>query len=39
MSRLDPKAGMDDVLITCATEMNTDSDIAAYADALKKVLA
>jgi len=39
MSRLNPKAGMDDVLITCATEMNTDNDIAAYADALKKVLA
>jgi glycine dehydrogenase subunit 1 len=38
MSRLDPKAGMDDVLITCATEMNTDEDIAAYADALKDVL-
>ena len=39
MSRLDPKAGMDDVLITCATEMNTHDDIATYADALKKVLA
>jgi glycine dehydrogenase subunit 1 len=38
MSRLDPKAGMDDVLITCATEMNTDSDIGTYADALKRVL-
>ena len=38
MSRLNPKAGMDDVLITCATEMNTDADIAAYVDALKKVL-
>lgn len=38
MSRLNPRAGMDDVLITCATEMNTDEDIAAYADALKKVL-
>jgi hypothetical protein len=30
---------MDDVLITCATEMNTHDDIATYADALKKVLA
>jgi hypothetical protein len=30
---------MDDVLIACATEMNTDADIAAYADALKKVIA
>ena len=39
MSRLNPKAGMDDVLITCATEMNTDEDIAAYAKALKEVLA
>ena len=38
MSRLNPKAGMDDVIITCATEMNTDEDIAAYADALKKVI-
>ncbi len=39
MSRLNPKAGMDDVLIACATEMNTDEDIAAYANALKAVLA
>ena len=39
MSRLDPKAGMDDVIITCATEMNTEADIAVYADALKKVIA
>ncbi len=39
MSRLDPRAGMDDVLITCATEMNTDEDIAAFARALKEVLA
>ena len=38
MSRLNPKAGMDNVLITCATEMNTDEDIAAYAKALKEVL-
>ena len=38
MSRLNPNAGMDDVLITCATEMNTDADIAAYAKALKEVL-
>jgi glycine dehydrogenase subunit 1 len=38
MSRLNPKAGMDNVLITCATEMNTDEDIAAYVAALKKVL-
>jgi len=39
MQRLNPHAGMDDVLITCATEMNTDEDIAAYAAALKKVIA
>ncbi|MEQ1491337.1 MAG: glycine dehydrogenase, partial [Terricaulis sp.] len=38
MSRLNPKAGMDNVLITCATEMNTDEDIAAYAKALAEVL-
>ena len=38
MSRLNPRAGMDDVLITCATEMNTDADIAAYAKALREVL-
>ena len=38
MSRLNPRAGMDDVLITCATEMNTDEDISAYAKALKQVL-
>jgi glycine dehydrogenase subunit 1 len=38
MSRLNPHARMDDVLITCATEMNTEDDIAAYAKALKAVL-
>jgi glycine dehydrogenase subunit 1 len=38
MSRLNPHAGMDDVLIACATEMNTDADIAAYAKALKEVV-
>ncbi len=38
MSRLNPKGGMDNVLITCATEMNTDDDIAAYVKALKTVL-
>ena len=37
-SRLDPKAGMDNVLIACATEMNTDEDIATYAKALKEAL-
>jgi glycine dehydrogenase subunit 1 len=39
VSRLDPHAKMDDVLIACATEMNTDADIAAYVKALKAVLA
>jgi glycine dehydrogenase subunit 1 len=39
MSRLDPNAQMDDVLITCATEMNTDTDIAAYAKALAGAIA
>ncbi|WP_395644572.1 aminomethyl-transferring glycine dehydrogenase subunit GcvPA [Terricaulis sp.] len=38
MSRLDPKSGMDNVLIACATEMNTENDIASYAKALKEVL-
>src|SRR5262249_50411893 len=38
MSRLNPKAGMDDVIITCATEMNTDDDIGAYAKALTGAL-
>jgi glycine dehydrogenase subunit 1 len=39
MQRLNPKAGMDDVIITCATEMNTEDDIATYVAALKKVIA
>jgi glycine dehydrogenase subunit 1 len=39
MSRLNPNAGMHDVLIACATEMNTDADIAVYAKALKAALA
>jgi glycine dehydrogenase subunit 1 len=34
-SRLDPKAGMDDVLLVCATETTTTEDIAAFAQALK----
>jgi glycine dehydrogenase subunit 1 len=38
VSRLAPKAGMEDVLITCATEVNTDEDIAAYVAALRRVL-
>jgi glycine dehydrogenase subunit 1 len=39
VSRLDPAAGMDDVLIVCATETTTEADIAALADALTAVLA
>ena len=35
-ARLDPGAGMDDVLILCATETTTDEDIAALIDALNK---
>jgi glycine cleavage system P protein (glycine dehydrogenase) subunit 1 len=38
MSRLAPHARMDDVLITCATEMNTSTDTALYARALKEAL-
>src|SRR5262249_841682 len=30
VSRLNPNAGMDDVFIACATEMNTDDDIAVF---------
>jgi glycine dehydrogenase subunit 1 len=33
-SRLDPGAGMDDVLLVCATETTTAEDIAAFAEAL-----
>jgi len=38
-SRLDPAAGLDDVLLACATEMTTDEDIAALTDALCAELA
>jgi glycine dehydrogenase subunit 1 len=38
-SRLDPEAGMDDVLLVCATEVVTDADITILAKALTKVLA
>jgi len=33
-SRVDPSAGMDDVLLVCATETTTDEDISAFAEAL-----
>ena len=38
-SRLDPAAGMDDVLLVCATETTTDEDVAAFAAALKAEIA
>ncbi len=38
-SRLDPEAGLDDVLLVCATEMTTARDIAAFAGALKAEIA
>lgn len=37
-SRLDPAAGLDDVLLVAATETTPDSDIAFFAKALTKVL-
>ena len=39
VSRLAPDAGLDDVLVVAATEANTQDDIAAFAVALKEVLA
>ena len=39
VSRLDPKAGMDDVLLVCATETTPEADIAAFAAALAKEIA
>jgi glycine dehydrogenase subunit 1 len=38
-SRLDPGAGMDDVLLVCATETTTPEDIAAFAEALAPEIA
>jgi glycine dehydrogenase subunit 1 len=38
-ARLDPKAGLDDVLLVCATETTLPSDIAAFAQQLSEVLA
>src|SRR5690606_2467748 len=35
-SRLDPGAGLDDVLLLCATETTTSDDIAALKDALAR---
>ena len=38
-SRLDPKAGLDDVLLVCATETTPGADIAAFAAALTEEFA
>jgi len=38
-SRLDPRAGLDDVLLVCATETTTDEDIQGLAEALNAELA
>ncbi|HEY5071705.1 MAG TPA: aminomethyl-transferring glycine dehydrogenase subunit GcvPA [Caulobacteraceae bacterium] len=38
-SRLDPSAGMDRVLLVCATEMTTEADIADFARALRAEIA
>ncbi len=38
-SRLDPGAGMDDILLVCATETTTTEDIAAFAQALAEEIA
>jgi glycine dehydrogenase subunit 1 len=38
-SRLDPRAGLDNLLLAAATETTTDSDIATFVRALNEVLA
>jgi glycine dehydrogenase subunit 1 len=38
-SRLDPEAGLNDVLLVCATETTTAEDIDALAEALTAELA
>ncbi len=38
VSRLSPKAGLDDLIIVANTEVNTDDDRAAFVAALKEVL-
>lgn len=38
VSRLLPNAGLDDLILVAATEVNTDEDRAAYAQALSEVL-
>jgi glycine dehydrogenase subunit 1 len=39
VSRLDPSAGFDDVLLVCATETTTHADIEDFAEALSEELA
>jgi glycine dehydrogenase subunit 1 len=39
VSRLDPDAGLDDVLLLAATETTPDDDISALQSALKEALA
>ena len=39
VSRLDPSAGMDDVLLVCATETTAHVDITDFAEALTQELA
>src|SRR5476651_1817661 len=39
LARLDPHAGMDDVLLVCATETTAHVDIAEFAEALSEELA
>jgi glycine dehydrogenase subunit 1 len=39
VSRLAPGAGIEDVILVCATETNSDHDVALYAQALKEALA
>ena len=38
VSRLLPGAGLDDLIVVASTEVNTDDDRAAYADALAEIL-
>ncbi len=37
-SRLEPQAGLNDLIVVASTEVNTDEDRAAYAEALREVL-
>ncbi len=39
VSRLDPRAGMDDVLLVCATETTSRQEITAFANALAREIA